>query len=184
MIRSFKVIKSEEVKPAAQESTVSPSSVAETPTVRLPEISAKFVFAGRAIFVTENAAGEHITYRVRGHESEFPLGSGIMRKSYFLNIKSPGGKRFADGSQSPWRYIGVIGLDGNVKLTNKSEYQPTSREVKVAAWSLRAIMDGKPLPEGYRIRHSGKCGRCGRELTDPESMTRGIGPECWSLMGN
>jgi len=27
-----------------------------------------------------------------------------------------------------------------------------------------------------------KCGRCGRELTDPESIARGIGPECYGQM--
>ena len=28
----------------------------------------------------------------------------------------------------------------------------------------------------------GRCGKCGRTLTDPESIDRGIGPECWSRM--
>lgn len=26
--------------------------------------------------------------------------------------------------------------------------------------------------------HAGECGRCGRELTDPESIARGLGPIC------
>ena len=25
-----------------------------------------------------------------------------------------------------------------------------------------------------------KCQKCGKKLTDPESMARGYGPECWS----
>ena len=25
----------------------------------------------------------------------------------------------------------------------------------------------------------GKCRKCGRRLTDPESRARGFGPECW-----
>jgi len=29
---------------------------------------------------------------------------------------------------------------------------------------------------------SGQCGRCGAELTDPESLARGIGPDCWQTM--
>jgi hypothetical protein len=29
----------------------------------------------------------------------------------------------------------------------------------------------------------GSCGRCGRELTDDTSRARGIGPDCWAIMG-
>jgi hypothetical protein len=29
----------------------------------------------------------------------------------------------------------------------------------------------------------GACGRCGRELTDDTSRARGIGPDCWAIMG-
>ena len=29
-----------------------------------------------------------------------------------------------------------------------------------------------------------KCQRCGRKLTDPESMVRGYGPECWADIVN
>jgi hypothetical protein len=31
------------------------------------------------------------------------------------------------------------------------------------------------------VWHEGRCGRCGRALTVPESVERGIGPECWEL---
>jgi hypothetical protein len=30
---------------------------------------------------------------------------------------------------------------------------------------------------------TGSCGCCGRELTDPESIERGIGPICWERGG-
>jgi hypothetical protein len=33
--------------------------------------------------------------------------------------------------------------------------------------------------DGYRIQVEDACGRCGRALTDPESIDRGIGPECF-----
>jgi hypothetical protein len=29
----------------------------------------------------------------------------------------------------------------------------------------------------------GACGRCGRELTDDTSRARGIGPDCWAIIG-
>lgn len=36
------------------------------------------------------------------------------------------------------------------------------------------------MNENMCIYHEGKCARCGRKLTDPDSIIRGIGPECWT----
>jgi hypothetical protein len=47
----------------------------------------------------------------------------------------------------------------------------------VIRWAVKAVAKGS-LPEGYKIQHEGKCCRCGRTLTTPESIERGIGPEC------
>jgi len=33
------------------------------------------------------------------------------------------------------------------------------------------------------IWHEGRCGCCGRKLTVPESIDRGIGPVCWDRLG-
>lgn len=33
---------------------------------------------------------------------------------------------------------------------------------------------------GIEFKH---CGRCGRELTDDTSRARGIGPDCWAILG-
>jgi len=32
-------------------------------------------------------------------------------------------------------------------------------------------------------RFTGRCGCCGRRLTDPASKLRGIGPDCWAAIG-
>jgi hypothetical protein len=34
------------------------------------------------------------------------------------------------------------------------------------------------LPESVEFFHEGRCGKCGRKLTTPESVTAGFGPEC------
>lgn len=152
---------------------------------KLPSISKGFLFAGRATLVAENAnTDEHFTFRVGSAESEWPLGSGQKHITYFLNVKAPGGKRWPNGSQSPWRYIGILRKeDGHIKPTGKSEFTKGDKFYDVAAWTVRAVVEGKMLPAGYAIRHAGKCGKCGRELTDPESLDRGIGPDCWEQMG-
>lgn len=48
------------------------------------------------------------------------------------------------------------------------------------AWS-RLIAD--MIPEQLDVWHEGSCGRCGRDLTVPESVESGFGPECRSKIG-
>jgi hypothetical protein len=142
-----------------------------------PKLSAEFVFAGRALFTVSNPKGEHYTYRIRGRESEYPVGSGKYSMSYFLSVK-------CSGAQWPYLYVGIVKRDGTIKCTGKSHFTPGTKEYDVAAWALRTVLSGKRVPDGYEIAHAGKCGRCGRTLTDPVSIERGIGPECWSQMGH
>jgi hypothetical protein len=43
---------------------------------------------------------------------------------------------------------------------------------------LAGIVDNPGKYAGTYGQHTGKCGRCGRKLTDPQSIARGIGPDC------
>ena len=38
------------------------------------------------------------------------------------------------------------------------------------------------IPDNLIVYHEGKCARCGRKLTTPESLERGFGPECYSII--
>jgi hypothetical protein len=38
------------------------------------------------------------------------------------------------------------------------------------------------LPKGLKVHHEGRCCRCGRKLTVPESIETGLGPECASRL--
>ena len=64
-----------------------------------------------------------------------------------------------------------------VKL--KAEAQPIAGFV----WMLDQLVEDTnssqlKLDEQILIYHSGRCGRCGRKLTDPESIRTGLGPVC------
>jgi hypothetical protein len=54
--------------------------------------------------------------------------------------------------------------------------------VKTFKTLLESIAKGA-LPSGWEFRHEGRCGRCGRTLTVPESIDSGFGPECINLAG-
>lgn len=45
-------------------------------------------------------------------------------------------------------------------------------------WFIRAIFIVGIIPEGVEILWSANCNRCGRDLTVPESIKSGYGPEC------
>ena len=55
--------------------------------------------------------------------------------------------------------------------------QPSGVSVQAFIWFLNRIEADKPT-DGFEFWHEGKCGRCGRKLTVPESIEAGIGPEC------
>jgi hypothetical protein len=43
-------------------------------------------------------------------------------------------------------------------------------------------MASKELHPQLIVHHENHCGRCGRTLTVPESVERGIGPDCLAKM--
>ncbi len=87
-------------------------------------------------------------------------------------------------NRSAWteRASGKVHSAGSVDLTKGSKFAEGSQQVIRGRWLIDHIVNGKQIPDHLEIRHSGKCGRCGRTLTTPESLDRGIGPECWGIM--
>lgn len=77
-------------------------------------------------------------------------------------------------------YIGYI-TKGECSLkygTNDSE--AVRKGIEVFEWVWKRI---DRLPPNVEIYHWGTCGACGRPLTDPISITHGIGPECRKKLG-
>ena len=72
-------------------------------------------------------------------------------------------------------YLGCIwtGKFRHGKKSRISEKAPSSRAI---AWFLRKISDGALAHAEFW--HEGKCGRCGKALTVPESIESGLGPSC------
>lgn len=128
----------------------------------------EWLIAGKAGFTVHNAAGEHYTYRITlGKPSErYPT------PARFLALLT------GPDNEADYTYLGLVGDDGTVKLTAKSRLTADARPVQVATWALRRRFAGQPLPAGYGIIGTGRCGRCGRVLTVPESCYGGFGPEC------
>jgi hypothetical protein len=135
-----------------------------------------FFFGGNATFTVDNGKGTHYTFKVSQPKKDNERFTGV--KPHFAKLLT------GPDNTSDYSYLGMVNPEtGEVKLTTASRMTADSLPVKVLAWALGRVIKGGQLPEGYSIRHEGKCGCCGRALTVPESIERGIGPECWSKMG-
>ena len=136
-------------------------------------ISPEFVAAGHAIFTVTNGKGQHYTYRVVKAESS----SKHPRPAWWVGFLT------GPDNEHDYTYVGrYFAETGRFTLTNGSNLPAESLPVRVFIWAIAVIHGQKRLPDGYSIRHEGMCGRCGRRLTNPESIETGIGPECSRLL--
>jgi hypothetical protein len=129
-----------------------------------------FVLAGNATFtVRSKRTGQHLTYKVQKKEAEGE------RPVWFAQVMTDG----ADG----YTYLGMVGSDGKLRTTKASKFTRDSRAFTALAWTIDWLQTGLPWPaHSAEFHHAGRCGRCGRELTDPVSIERGLGPECSSKL--
>jgi hypothetical protein len=121
-----------------------------------------FMGAGHAIFTIQSVpTGKHFTYYV-------------ARKGAALFA------RVLTGDDN-YDYLGVVYLTTGLLLpTSASRYRAGAPSFDALAWFLRVLAKTPhdQIPKDVIFRHAGKCGRCGRTLTHPESLDTGLGPEC------
>lgn len=137
-------------------------------------VSKTFLFAGRATFVIENSTGESVTVKVTKSTKEYKDRNGNpYPPSYYVKLRY---------GNDEWTYAGVLLKDGRILVTPKSKMIPNDRRLKIAQWGVILIMQEKEVPAGYRLEHTGRCGRCNKMLRDDVSIKLGIGPVCEGLV--
>jgi hypothetical protein len=63
-------------------------------------------------------------------------------------------------------------------IRTKATPETAGKIFRVLAFAVRVMLGKQKLPEGYKVQHAGRCGRCARTLTVPSSIELGLGPEC------
>lgn len=127
----------------------------------------KFMLAGKATFtVRSEKTGEHLTFQVRNWKK---AKDGTM---HFVSVRT--GNDYAG--------IGFIRDRVRYQLGTKSDLSYDDNRVKGFRYVFEHLCQ-KHMPPKCEVWHEGQCGRCGRPLTDPESIERGIGPDCLAKMG-
>lgn len=109
------------------------------------------------VTLVSKRTGRRFTYQVR----EIKNNPG----SFFVSVLA-GADNTAD-----YTYIGNI-WEGK-RFWNKAK-TPAAAAFE---WGFAKLLKGE-LPDTLEIWHDGTCGRCGRKLTTPESVAKGIGPVC------
>lgn len=132
-----------------------------------------FFTGGRAVFTIEipehfqkiHKCNPHYTYRIRNKEN-----------SYFVELLSG-----PDNGRS-YSYIGLFNVEtGQLALTGKSRVTESAWSVRFFRRSMANIFENHPeaiTNSGFNLHHEGKCGKCGKKLTVPESIRIGLGPKC------
>lgn len=123
-----------------------------------------FILAGDAIFtITNTKTGNRATYKVVKHAD---------KDLWFV--------RYLAGADNDndYRYLGIINERHNFSLTAKSAAGHDALVTRCFAWTWARLSTNMALPSHVEIWHEGRCGRCGRRLTVPESIASGFGPEC------
>ena len=87
-----------------------------------------------------------------------------------------------------YTYMGILNPQtGEVRATRNSKIAETAWSFRIVRRVLAQIFEGDGMPaiqaHGWDVDHMGRCGRCARPLTVPESIELGIGPDCADQMG-
>jgi Family of unknown function (DUF6011) len=144
----------------------------------------RFMLAGNAYFTLRSKrTGTRYTYRVNQAKDDAQqtmfLPNALRPPRYFVALLS-GPDNTAD-----YTYLGMIegtAVRPTFRLTRASRMTSESLPVKAISYTVAHLAQGT-VPEQLEIWHEGRCGRCGRMLTVPESVAAGIGPECAERMG-
>ncbi len=126
-----------------------------------------FLLAGKAtVTLKSEATGDHLTFQVRKWKK---AKNGSM---HFVSVRT--GNDYAN--------VGIVTDNVNFTRGRKSDFEFDAKEVKAFRYFFGHLCQHH-LPPKCEVWHEGQCGRCGRPLTDPESIARGIGPDCLAKMG-
>lgn len=134
-----------------------------------PDAIRRFALAGNATFtLSSKRTGARYTYRASAPKD--------AADRFFLSLLT------GPDNEADYTYIGMITPERRFTLTRASKMGMDAAPVRAAAYFCQQVLQEGRLPDALEVRHEGKCGRCGRKLTVPESVDSGIGPECAKVM--
>ena len=125
-----------------------------------------YVTAGKAtVTLQSNATGTRFTYRVESPRGE--LDAAIR----FVRVLT------GSDNEADYSYLGTMHRQADgawvYRHGRKSRIGADAPSAKAFAWFARNADSDR-----VAVHHAGRCGRCNRVLTVPESLHTGLGPIC------
>lgn len=135
-----------------------------------PADAMRALVAGNAtLTLVSTATSVRYTYKVK-KAAERP-GSP---EAWFVSLLT------GSNNERDYTYIGMLRREAGAlafRTTANSKLNMDSVPAKALAWTVRMLTADR-LPEALQVWHEGRCCRCGRKLTVPESVASGLGPDC------
>lgn len=123
-----------------------------------PAFRKDFLLAGRAkVTLVSKKTGTRFTYKVTKSRDNLHFVAVLV----------------GPDNQGDYRYMGSIFDETRFRSTKGSKVGPDAPSFRAFAWAWEHLDS-----DHFELWHSGSCSRCGRELTNPESIQRGLGPTC------
>jgi len=136
------------------------------PTSQLtPEQAQTFILAGKAtVTLVSVSTGVRFTFKVTQPRDDAP---------HFVKVLT------GSDNTSDYGFLGTVFDRETYRHGRRSRIGQDAPSARAWAWFWGRLTGGQDL-SALEIWHEGKCGRCGRKLTVPESIATGIGPVCAS----
>ncbi len=143
-----------------------------------PAVTVAFMLAGNAhVTFQSRRTGTRFTYRVEAakprQNPSGQLAGRVSEPPHFVSVLT------GPDNDAGYSYLGTI-FERKVYAHGKKSRIATDAPSAVAfAWVWKHLSVGEMHLE-LAVYHEGRCGRCGRRLTTPESIETGLGPVCAS----
>ena len=122
-----------------------------------------YMLAGKSfVTVVSKDSGCRFTYRITEKKTEENEDS-----VHFVSVL------IGDDNVNSYTFLGTIFAEKRFFHGRKSKIGEEAPSARAFQWTWNHLDSDK-----IEVYHSGKCGRCGRQLTTPESIERGLGPKC------
>lgn len=126
-----------------------------------------FFYAGKSIITLRNLeSGNRYTYKITAPKDQDP-----KKPIFFVKVMT------GSDNENSYTFLGTIFDFVNYKHSQKSSLKADDVRARVIAGFLKFV-NNNVLPKSVEAWHEGRCGKCGKKLTVPESVYSGLGPIC------
>jgi len=132
-----------------------------------PSVIRRFATAGRARFtLVSEKTGARFTYQVRAKKGD----DGKPTDFFFVSVLT------GANNEGDYTYLGCLSGDRFIH-DKRLRIGAGAPSRQAFAWFWDRVRHAQELRQ-CECWHEGRCGRCGRVLTVPESIESGLGPVC------